>query len=222
MKMSKAMVLFSAMLLGACASTPQSSSNTSMYSGFLNDYSNMTMVVDSENNEVLRWVKPDLVKGKYAKLIIKPVTYYPYPKTNEQVTQANLDQIASYLTERVKLELGKDFVLTNKPGDDTAEVSIAITGVETSVEGLKVYEVLPVTLVYAGATAALGTRDKVVAVYVESIATDSRSGVPLVKAVRKGAGEKLDNDKQQLQVENLKPLLDSWAKGTRTFATQLK
>ncbi len=222
MRMSKAMVLVSAILLGACSSTPQTSSNTTMYSGFLGDYSNMKTVMDSENNEVLRWVKPDLVKGKYAKLIIKPVTYYPYPKTNEQVTQTNLDKIASYLTERVKLELGKNFELTDKPGSDTAEVSVAITGVETSLEGLKIYEVTPVTLVYAGATAALGKRDKVVAVYVEGITKDSLSGEPLVKAVRKGTGEKLPDDKQQLQVENLKTVLDSWAKGTGTLAAQLK
>lgn len=224
MKNTKIAVLLSAIMLTACAGSGSSSSTNGDIprSGYLGDYSMLTQAPGNYKGETLRWINPGMVKGKYKKIIIHPVTFYPTPKEGSQVKQENLDKISSYLTQQLKQEVSKSYELTNTPGADTLDFKLAVTGVATTVEGLQVYEVVPVALVLAGASTALGYRDQVVTISVEGILTDSITNEVMAKGLRQGVGENLNDDKQQLQVEHVKALFDEWVKVASSLASQLR
>lgn len=91
----------------------------------------------------------------------------------------------------------------------------AITAVSTSNEGLKPYEVIPIALIAAGVNTAMGGRDQDVDVGVEAAFLDGASQKVLAQVVRKGAGQELENDTQKLTLNDVKPVLDGWAKDMR-------
>lgn len=224
MKNTKIAVLLSALMLTACAGSGPSSSASGDIprSGYLGDYSMLTKAPGDYQGETLRWINPAMVKGKYKKIIIHPVVFYPTPKEGSQVKQENLDKISAYLTNQLMQEVSKSYQLANTPGEDTLDFKLAVTGVATSIEGLKAYEVVPVALVLAGASTALGYRDKVVTVSVEGILTDSMTNEVMAKGLRQGVGESLTDDKQQLQVEHVKALFDEWVKVATSLASRLR
>lgn len=169
----------------------------------------------------MRWVSPSLKKGTYRKFIVPQVTFFPAPRTSDQVKLETLQKISDYLTEQARKELSENFEITDVAGPDTLNFQVVITGVSTPLEGLKAYEVTPISLVFAGSSAALGYRDHVAVVYVEGLVTDSVTGAEVAKAVRQGVGKNLQDEKQQLDVENVKKLLNSWAAGVARLANEL-
>lgn len=205
------------LLMGCTAITPVEK----QYSGFLGDYSDMEKAETPDGSDVMRWVSPSVQKGKYKKVIVPAVTFFPAPRTSDQVKLETLHKISLYMSEQLKKELSKNFEVTDVPGPDTLHVQIAITGVATPMKGLKVYEAVPLVLVYAGATAAMGARDNVVVVYAEGLMTDSVTGQTVAKGVRQGVGESLRNDKQELDVEKVKTLLNGWAAEVGMLAKRL-
>ncbi|WP_052446172.1 DUF3313 domain-containing protein [Aeromonas fluvialis] len=222
MKIKKVAILLSALMLSACAGSGGKSSADIPRSGYLGDYSAMTQIPGDTKGEALRWLSPSLVKGKYKKAIIYPVTYYPKPQEGAQVKQENLDKISANLTQQLSQEIGKSFELTNTPGSDTLAFKVAITGVATNLEGLQFYEVVPVALVLAGASTALGYRDKVITISAEGLVTDSMTNEVMAKALRQGVAENLDNDKQQVQVDKVDGLFKEWATLAGKLAADLR
>jgi hypothetical protein len=100
---------------------------------------------------------------------------------------------------------------------DSLVLRSAITGVTVSTEGLKAYEVIPVALVLAAATTAAGTRDRDSTIFIELEGLDARTSEPVLRVVRKGHGLALENSSTQLTLEDLKPVLDVWARDARDF-----
>lgn len=208
MKLKHALAVAGLALLAGCtAITPVEK----QYSGYLGDYSQLKPVKTADGSEARRWINPELKKDVYKKVIVPSVVFFPAPRPSAQVRLENLNKVGQYLTEKLRQELGKSFEVTDVAGPDTLNLQIAITGVATPLEGLKAYETIPIAMAFAGASTVMGYRDKVIVVYVEGLVTDSVTGQELGKSVRQGVGENLQDDKQQLDVEKLKALLDSWA-----------
>lgn len=219
MKLKLTLAAIGYLLLAGCtAITPLEK----QHSGYLSDYSDMKVIDTPDGSDVMRWVSPDLKKGVYTKAIVEQVSFFPAPKTSEKVKLETLNKISNYLTAQIKSELSSNnFELTDKPGPDTLTYQIAVTGVATPLEGLQYYEVLPITLVYAGAVLAMGSRDDVVVVYLEGVVKDSVTGKEVAKSVRQGVGENLQDSDKQLDVEKVKELLNSWAKYIGEVAKKL-
>lgn len=117
----------------------------------------------------------------------------------------------------MRLELAGRLRIVEHADRDTLVLRSAITAVNLSPEGLKVYEVVPVALVVAAASAAAGTRDINTEIYVELEAIDGRTSQPMTRVVRKGHGLQLENDSTQLQLKDIKPALDKWSQDARLF-----
>ena len=208
MKLKFAIAALGYLLMAGCtAITPLEK----QYSGYLGDYSNMETADTPDGSDVKRWISPALKKGTYKKVIVQPVTYFPAPRTSEQVKLETLNEISEYLTNQIKAEVGKNFEITDKSGPDTLTYQIAITGVDTPLEGMKLYEVVPIAMVYSGASLAMGMRDHVVVIYIEGLITDSITGEEVAKGLRQGVGQSLRDDNQQLDIEKVKKLLNGWA-----------
>jgi len=201
------LVLIFTQLLG-CASKTVDPEN---YSGFLSDYSKLQMVETESGAEVLRWISEDVTPENY-KVLIEKTIHYPQPEPTELVSQEVLTQLTSLIDLKLDAAVRKSYQVVTEPGVGVMRIKPAITGVAESMEGISTLEVLPVGLVIGVTKAALGTRDRDVAIYFELQAEDSLSGEVLAGAVRKGQGEQLENDKTQLTIEHLDDMISVWGK----------
>lgn len=210
------------LLLTACTSSTSTQEN---YSGFLNDYSQLQKVKLADGVPTMRWVSPDLKGKHYRKIFIDPVIVYPAPKSSKQVHYKLILDAASYLEQAVAQQIrGAGMEVVDYPAPGALRLHAAITTVESKAEGMKVYEVIPIAAIVAGVSAATGARDRNVEAFMEVEVTDIDSGAVMARAVKKGISENtLENDKTQVQVNDLKPTLDRWAKDAAVFAeTMLK
>ncbi|MOA51346.1 hypothetical protein D3C78_1744870 [compost metagenome] len=74
----------------------------------------------------------------------------------------------------------------------------------------------------AATTTAIGTRDQQVEISTEAMFLDGANSKLLAEVVRKGTGEDLENKESVLAVENLRPVIDTWAKDLRLAYQQMK
>jgi len=216
MKMTRiAILLISTVLMAGCMTTKPEESK---YSGWMGDYNDLTETKTASGGTSMRWVSPALKKGQYTAVLIDSIGYYPAPPASSQVPQKVLYEIPDYLEQQLRKELGSEVKVVKKPGPGVLHLRAAITGVDTPTESFKAYEVIPVALIFAGASTAAGTRDHNTIVYMEVQLTDSLTDTLLAKAVRKGIGENLEDKKAQLTLADTKPVLDNWAKDAAAFA----
>jgi len=155
-------------------------------------------------------------------VFIEPSQFYPKSQPTAVISAQTLQEITRYVNEAMRRELGSVLTLAKAPGPGTIVVRPAITAVSTSNEGLKPYEVIPIALISAGVNTAMGGRDQEVDVGVEAAFLDGASQKVLAQVVRKGAGKELENDTQKLTLNNVKPVLDGWAKDMRASFLTLK
>ncbi len=206
--------LTSSLLVAGCSS---STTKPEQYSGFLSDYSILKPATSASGAPVMRWVKPGLDLGKYNSVLVEQPQFYPKPKPSDQVSQKTLNDVSNYLQQAMKRELAGRMTVVSQANADTLVIRSAITAVDTSAEGLKFYEVVPIALAVAAASTAAGTRDKDTNIYVELQALDGATSQPVAEVVRKGTGLQLENNSTQLTVKDLAPVLDTWAKDARNF-----
>ena len=155
------------------------------YSGFLKDYSSLKETTSASGKPELRWIDPNFNPANYDNIVYHPVTYYPVPKPTTQVGEKAL--------QRSLIFRG------------------AITGVDSSKEGLQFYEVIPVAMIVAGTQAATGHRTMDTDLYFEAEVIDASTNKPVIKVVRKGEGKTLANENTPLTVDTLKQVIDDMA-----------
>lgn len=181
------------------------------HSGYLDDYSDMIIVKTEDGSHAMRWTSPTVKRGHYKKIIVDPVVIFPAPRTSDKIKLDTLKQITAYLTQKLVSEQAKFYEVTDEAGSDTMHLQMAITGVDTPVEGLEVYEAIPIALVFAGASTAAGERDRVTVVYLEGLVTDSITGEVIARGLRQGVGDNLPDDDQEIKLSDIEKLLDGWA-----------
>ncbi|MCH6532627.1 hypothetical protein BEC68_15910, partial [Escherichia coli] len=151
---AKVAALCGLLALSGCASKI---TQPDKYSGFLNNYSDLKETTSATGKPVLRWVDPSFDQSKYDSIVWNPITYYPVPKPSTQVGQKVLDKILNYTNTEMKEAIAQRKPLVTTAGPHSLIFRGAITGVDTSKEGLQFYEVVPVALVVAGTQMAVMT-----------------------------------------------------------------
>lgn len=218
--LSLAASLSAALLLAGCASQ---TTQPNQLSGYLGDYSQLQPARSANGTPVLRWIAPDYQAERYTSLYIEKPSFYPEPIPSEQVSAQTLDQVRDYLHQALLREMKDGHLkLVDTPNRDSLVLRSAITGVTVSTEGLRAYEVIPVALVIAAASTAAGTRDRDTEVYIELEAVDARTSQPVLRVVRKGHGLALENSTTQLSLNDIRPVLDAWARDARDFQPDLR
>lgn len=155
-------------------------------------------------------------------MYLEPSQFYPKPQPNAVISAQTPQAITRYYDTALQSELGKHLQLVSAPGPNTYIVRPAITAVSTSTEGLKPYEVVPIALLASAVNTAAGGRDQNVEIATEAAFLDGASNKVLAQVVRKGAGKPLENDKTQLTLDDVKPVLDGWANDLRVSYDRLK
>ncbi|QYG84692.1 DUF3313 domain-containing protein [Citrobacter koseri] len=210
----KVAVLSGLLALSGCASKI---TQPDKYSGFLKDYSGLKETTSATGKPVLRWVDPSFDESKYDSIVWNPITYYPVPKPTTQVGQQVLDKLRSYTDTQLKTAIEKRKPLVTTPGPRSLIFRGAITGVDTSKEGLQFYEVVPVALVVAGTQMATGHRTMDTHLYFEGELIDAATNKPVVKVVRQGEGKDLSNENTPMAFEALKEVIDDMATDATMF-----
>lgn len=200
------------LVIAGCASSPPPRE-----SGFLGDYSRLKKQDAPGGGTRLAYLNPDFTPAKYDAAWIDPVVFYPEPKPSENVSAATLDQIRNYMTQEIKTQLASKVRLVDHAGPGVAHIRVAITAVGAETQALAPYQYIPIGLVITGAKAAIeGGMPQDASLAIETQVTDSETGQLLFAAVRGGTGEKIRSASQgqaQVQLQNLKPLVDNWVKG---------
>lgn len=207
------------LLLAGCSSNKVSSED---YSGFLNDYSHLSEQENASGAKVMSWVDPDLNLSRYTSVYVEPTQYFPKPAPTDKVSQQTLDQISAYYTQVLKREFGQVLPVVNQPSGDSLVVRAAITGVSSHTQSLHAYEVIPIALIAAGVSTATGIRDQDTLIATEADFLDGRTSREVAQVVRKGTGQPLENDKQAMTANDVKGVLDGWAKDMRLSYTKLR
>lgn len=208
-------VIIMLLLIGGCATQ---TAKVGEFTGYLGDYSKLEKTKDASGYEVLRWTSPKLKSQSYTKLILDDVVFYPKPKTSPQISKEVLVDIREYTNKALRREVGKSVSMVSQPGSEVLRMRTALTGVSTPLEGLKVYEYIPIAAVIAGVTTAIGERDREAFIVMEAELLDSRTGERLAIVVRKKSAKKqLKDDKEQLSLENIRDVIDEAADQARMF-----
>lgn len=210
MKMPELKVLLCCTLLGLTGCS-NSQVDPSQYSGFLRDNSRLKPAESATGSPVMRWIDSGVNSNQYSQVYIEPTQFYPKPKPTAVISAQALQAVSQYYDAALKRELGKVLAIASAPGPHTLIVRPAITAVSTHAEGLKPYEAIPIALVAAAVNTASGGRDQDVEIATEAAVLDADSNKVLAQVVRKGSGKPLENDKTQLTLEDVKPVLDGWA-----------
>lgn len=201
-------VITTMMALTGCASKI---AQPDKYSGFLKDYSNLKETTSASGKPELRWIDPNYNPANYDNVVFNPIVYYPVPKPNTQIAQKALDQIRNYTNTQLKQAIAERKPLATTAGPRSLIFRGAITGVDSSKEGLQFYEVIPVALVVAGTQAATGHRTMDTSLYFEGELIDAKTNKPVIKVVRKGEGKSLANENTPMTVDTLKQVIDDMA-----------
>ncbi|MBV7407186.1 DUF3313 domain-containing protein [Enterobacter sp. ENT03] len=215
----KVAVLTGLLTLAGCASKVAQPEN---YSGFLKDYSGLQQTTSASGKPVLRWVAPNFDPNKYDSIVYNPVTYYPVAKPTSQIGQQTLDGLLNYTNSKLKAAAAQRKPLVTTPGAHSLIFRGAITGVNSSKEGLQFYEVVPVALVVAGTQAATGHRTMDTNLFFEGELIDATTNKPVLKVVRKGEGKDLNNESTPMTVETLKQVVDDMATDATMFDVNKK
>jgi len=210
----KVATLCGLLALAGCASKV---AQPDKYSGFLGDYSGLQQTTSASGKPVLRWVAPDFNAAHYDSIVYRPVTYYPTPKPTTQIGKKALDEVLTYTNTKLKAAAAERKPLMSAPGPRSLIFRGAITGVDSSKEGLQFYEVIPVALVVAGTQMATGHRTMDTRLYFEGELIDAATNKPVVKVVRMGEGKDLSNENTPMTADTLKQVIDDMATDTTMF-----
>ncbi len=173
------------------------------FSGWMENYE--SLVYDQERNAFL--FSNNSKKGHYEKVRLVDVSLYGEEvNADGEISQ----QVVSYLRDGVNQIFEEEGVLATEAGPKVATLSLAITGVEKSIESLKAHNLVPVSAVFRGAKAATGNLNTYIDVMFEGEAIDSVTGERLMAIVAKGIGTTDKKSKDDLEFEDLVPTLDRW------------
>ena len=205
--------LVALLLLSACQSTSLIQDYTTEHqpSGFLSDYTKLEQSTGLDGEPVLRWISPELSNTKFNKLMISSVVLQPTNNQTEEISSEALEEIRQYFDLQLKTALSSKYTLTDKPSDDTAQIKLAITGVQLESEGMKATEVLPYGAVIGLIRKATDTRNREVTVLVEMEILNSKTQEPILQLLRVGEGENVRMLwSPNFELEHVEELLDDW------------
>ncbi len=178
--------------LTACSSGPQKPTQTTG-SGFLSDYNSLQAIANPpEGMQIYTYTAPGVKRGDYKAVMLSPVQLYQTATKNgittDQITTAQA-QLQAGITKMV----AKKIAITDTPGPGVATLSVAITGAQLQTEGLKPWNLIPISAAITLASSATGLNSKTPVLVVEMKFTDSVTGKLLREIMTVANGDSFRN-----------------------------
>ena len=212
-------VALSALMLGGCVSKV---TEEGQHSGFLRSYDGLQQTTSASGKPVMRWVADGFNPEAYDTVVFNQLELYPAPQPNERVNLQTLRELQSLTSSSVRSALQQKYRVVSSAaaapaGSRTLVMRAAITGVSASNQGMRWYEVLPVTAAAGAVSFAAGYRDQNTELYVEAYLVDATTGQPVVKVVRKVFGATLANNTQVVTANDFKLAIKDLAADVNAF-----
>ena len=176
------------------------------FSGWLDNYDSL---VFSEETNAFVFFNEDK-RGKYDKVLLESISVY---SVNAKADKVLATKTTDYLREGVLKILSDRGILAKQAGPRVLRYSMAITGVEKTKEGLKAYNVIPVSALFRGAQEVSGKVATYIDTMFEAELVDSVTGERAAATVRKGIGQTEKRSGDELTFEDVQPTLDGWLEG---------
>lgn len=197
-------------VLSACGKSMYKPEQTK---GFLSSYENLAEVESPSDAPSYRWSSKNLTNGKYNKLLIDTLIFFPEPETKDLESKQGLENIRQSVNQLLRTNAKEAGIeLAEQTGEKVIRLKSAITSVDTSLKDFSVREIIPLRLIWAGAELALGARDRDFILLFEYELVDSVTGEVMVRGVRRVSGEQLENDKSKVTLDNAKPIMERLVK----------
>ncbi|NUU36893.1 DUF3313 domain-containing protein [Pseudomonas sp. C2B4] len=179
------------------------------YSGYLPNYQGLEEQTTQSEQKVMRWVAPGFDPHAYSTVVFNGVELYPAPIPTARVNLKTLEDVQIMASDSVRNALVPAFKIVpnaqQAPVDSrTLILQAAITDISASNEGMHWYEAVPVAAIVGATQAATGHRDQTAELYLEADLIDAKTGLPVVKVVRKVFGETLNNASQPIVANDFK------------------
>ncbi len=162
-------------------------------SGFLPNYNALQAVPNPPAGmQIYTYTAPGVKRSDYRAVMVLPVQLYQTATKNgitpDKITAAQL-QLQAGITTIVAQKIS----ITDTPGSGVATLSVAITGAQLQTEGLKPWNLIPISAAITLASAATGLNSKTPVLIVEMKFTDSLSGKLLREIMTVANGESFRN-----------------------------
>jgi len=215
MQVSTRAVLFAAVLLSGCASTPPPSQT-----GFLGDYSQLQPASDREG--VMLYVAPGADLRPYTRLMFDPVQVLATAAPDgAQLAPDVLARIGDQFRNSLRRELEPAYQVADMPGPDVLRVRSAITHIEPARPEAGAIDYLPIKAVYNVGREAAGAGPRVAEMQAEIEVLDP-AGKRLVAATVTRKGDQHLPQGDRITWEALPPITDYWARNFRARLDQLR
>lgn len=117
-------------------------------SGFLDNYDKLKE--SPANGTMLSYISPDFERGKYKKIMIDDVdTKFGEKAKGNRIDQEKLNELTSFFKAEIVNNLSTDYEIVDRPGDDVAQIKVAITEI---VPGKLFSNIFPASVVINTAT----------------------------------------------------------------------
>ncbi len=183
--------------LGGCAAPPPRT-------GFISDYSSIESIDDTH----ARYVSPRL--SDYQSYIVDPVEIR---EMNDPpvLTGSERAEVANYFRDSLTKVLREDgYQLTDRAGEKTARIRIAITQITKSTWWLNLYWATKLSGVGTGSAA------------MEAEVIDSVTGEQLAASVRSDKGSQFELFDTFDKLDDIKDVIDRWAKDAERRLLELR
>jgi len=201
-------ILLILLIFAGCSNNAPKKEN---FSGFMSDYSNLQPVTLPSGTILLHWRNKILKQGRYKKIILEPMVFYPKPQVNDNISTEVLDTIKSRV-DQYMLDLAKknNVQVTNTPDKDVLRIRSAFTAINITGEEFKAINLLPIMLIVTAAELSVGGRDQDVTMVHEYEVVDSITNESMIRGIRKGKTLQLANKTEKLTMKSVNPLLTKW------------
>lgn len=177
-----------------CASKSSKPNFEEESSGFLVNYDLLEPVEGSAGMQIYVYENDDIETNEYHAAIVEPVFIYEGATDGDGVTYQNIENAKNGINAGLKRAVAEHFKLTEKPGPGVFRMQMAITGADLEGQGLKPWNIIPVSAAITLATHATGYENKRPVLVVELKITDSQTGEILKEVLTISGGDYFRNE----------------------------
>lgn len=169
----KLLLLISSLAIASCATQK---SITQQAPGFLPNYSLLKAVDSPKGTQIYVYKNSAINPQDYNAAIVEPVTLYQDATSESTITAEQIEVARETITAGVKDIVSHKIKITDAAGIGVAKVQVAITGATLEHEGLKPWNIIPISAAITLAKKAANLDNKQAVMVVEIKVTDSLSG----------------------------------------------
>ncbi len=192
-------------LITGCANKPDI---TEKAPGFLPNYDLLKRVDSPEGSQIYIYQNPAANRSDYHAVILEPVVIYEGAISETNLTHQHVEEARANIDAGIERIVSNQIQLTPFPAVGVARLQVAITGATLEEEGLKPWNIIPVSAAITLAKKATGLENKTPVLVVELKFTDSVNDTVLKEVVTTISGE--DFRQQSNTTAEFTELANSW------------